>query len=44
LPKVDLSDDELDALVEALRRLIDEDKFPLAQRNKQPTAKPKNAE
>jgi hypothetical protein len=32
LPRIDLSDDELEALAEAVRRLIDDDKFPLAPR------------
>jgi hypothetical protein len=32
MPTINLTDDELDALVEALRRTIDDDKFPLATR------------
>ena len=32
MPKPDLTDDELAAVVAALRKLIDEDKFPLSPR------------
>ena len=32
MPRIDLSEDELQALAEAVRRLIDDDKFPLAPR------------
>ena len=32
MPRIDLSDDELEALAEAVRGLIDDDKFPLAPR------------
>jgi hypothetical protein len=32
VPKIDLADDELAAVTAALRRLVDEDKFPHAPR------------
>ena len=32
MPRIDLSDDELAALLEAVRRFLDDDKFPLAPR------------